>query len=113
MKQKSRDGRGGYPLDARRLAQGRWPNIGEALTNLRGEAMHGGIVKIRRQAQRLVASEGTNISLLALHVTSINCIDLELFRDSGRKSAQCGPDTGKGSEVDVGIAQEVGCGARD
>src|SRR5690348_15608466 len=81
--QQERDGGGCDAGDARRLAEGARPHLGELLAHLVGEARDLAVVEARRQRRLLLAAAPGHLLLLPGDVTRVAGLDLNLLRHLG------------------------------
>ena len=71
-----------------------WTDPAELERCLGGKTLDGGIVEARGQGEAFVAPERQNVCVLAIQITCILAVDLELLHHIGRKTTDFRPDGG-------------------
>src|SRR5262249_5164011 len=99
--------------DPRSRSEGRWPYSHELRPDLDREAANDAIVEIGRKLQRLVASKGLNIGILASEVATVASVDFQLLGRWPVHVQQLRPDCRQTREVDAGIGEQLSGGSPD
>src|SRR5882724_9219766 len=92
-----------HPRDASGSAQCRRPSNRKLVADLARQATDAGIIEIGRKQQRFVVAERGDVLVLALEITRVTRVDLELLGDFRGQRSELWPDPDQPLEIDPRI----------